>query len=121
MDRRRAYAIANPVGDGYLPSLRDGHRLRVDYRYLTTVWCDGDRWYARVEYLGYNLRPMKMASARPDVVVRMRQVADALLSDGQCGDGMIETAAADDFALVARRSMTDAERVAIGRRDQGAA
>lgn len=114
MDKRKAYAIAHPLGSSFPGArIRDGHRKRIEHRFLSTLYCDGEAWVARIEYLDYHFNPQALRSVQPANIDRMRQVAERLLIACNCGDGSVEVGQAGATAIEARRAMTSAECVAI--------
>jgi hypothetical protein len=112
MDKRKAYAIAYPVRDD--EELREGHRRRVEHRFATALFCDGEVWCARVEYLDYNFRRQRLGQMPPGSEARMAEVAERLLVACDCGDGQITLAYSGLYALEAKRAMMPSEQRAVG-------
>lgn len=111
MDKRKAYAITHPLRQG--APARDGHRRRVDHRFQTTLFCDGEWWIARVEYLDYNFKPFALETMLPEQRERLAEAARRLLVSADCGDGSISVAELGSVTVEARRAMMPSEQAAI--------
>jgi hypothetical protein len=108
MDKRKAYALLHPTRDG---RLAPGHRKRLLARYQTALWCDGERWHARVEFISSSFTIMPLVAVIEETRARMAAMAEQLLVGLDCGEGSV-TILVLATAIEARRAMVPAERMA---------
>lgn len=110
MDKRKAYAITHPLRMG--APVREGHRRRIANRYSTTLFCDGEAWVARVEYLDYHFKPSALATMLPADRERLESMAQRMLVEADCGDGAMTVGEWGACAIEARRAMMPSEQSA---------
>ena len=111
MDKRKAYAIMWPCTGGAL--VRDGHKKKIEQRYLSALYCDGTSWYATVERVGSSFRPELLRTLPASAIDRMAQIAAQLLIACDCGDGQLQVGRGTAYTIVAMRQMTPSEQAAL--------